>query len=236
VNGATARRVGVLAAMRSELNPFARSLSLRGDRIGDLDVKRGTRGDVEIVATLMGMGPTNATRAATRLLDAVTVDRVIVIGVAGGLGPSVRVRELVVPEVVVDARTGAEYRPDPVSELPARGKMWTADELIVDPVAFDRLEADGVVALDMETAAVAAVCETRAIPWVVVRGLSDHVSDSPVDHEIFGLAKMDGSPDLGAVVRYVLTKPWKMPKLARMGRDMNAAMKASIDAARVALQ
>jgi adenosylhomocysteine nucleosidase len=236
VTGASARRVGVLAAMRPELNPFARALSLRDDRIGDLDVKRGAHGDVEIVATLMGMGTANATHATTRLLDAVAVDRVIVIGVAGGIGASVKVRELVVPEVVVDAQSGSEHRPAPIGGMAAHGKMWTSDELIVDRAEFDRLEAAGVIALDMETAAVAAVCEAREIPWVVVRGLSDHVNDSPVDKAIFGLAKMDGSPDVGAVVRYVVTKPWKMPRLARMGRDMNAAMKASIDAARVALQ
>jgi adenosylhomocysteine nucleosidase len=223
--------VGVFAAMKPELGPFVKRLTLQRERIGDLEVARGTRGGNEVVAMLMGMGPANATRAATRLLDAVDVDSVIVIGVAGGLGPTVKVRELVVPEVVVDGRTGSEYRPAPIDGVAGRGKMWTADVLITDQREFDRLEAMGVIALDMETAAVAAVCEARNIPWRVTRGLSDHTHDSPVDNTMFGMANMDGSPNAGAVAKYVLTKPWRIPHLAKMGMDMQAAMRASIDAA-----
>ena len=43
------------------------------------------------------------------------------------------------------------------------------------------LIAQGVVSLDMETAAIGECCEKRNVPWSVFRTISDRASDGSVD-------------------------------------------------------
>ena len=51
--------------------------------------------------------------------------------------------------------------------------MWTNDELITELEELATLHERGVVALDMETAAIAHACEQRGVPWSVFRAISD---------------------------------------------------------------
>jgi len=88
---------------------------------------------------------------------------------------------------------------------------------------------DGVTALDMETAAVAAVCEARLVPWSVFRVISDMAGDT--DDSVLAMANPDGSANVPAVVRYLLPRPWRIFKLARLGRDAQAATNRAADAA-----
>jgi adenosylhomocysteine nucleosidase len=222
--------VAVLAAMKIELRPLFKSCGLERDA-SNPKIFRGKTSGVDIVATVMNMGTKAAAAATERVLDAAAVDHLICIGVAGGLGPSVKVRELVVPEVVVDAATGTEYRPAPLPGFTARGKLWTSDDFETDPVVLMPLTEKGVIALDMETAAIGAVCERRGVPWSVVRGLSDHVTDAPVDKAVFALSTPDGGANVKALAKYVLPKPWRLRSLAQMARNSTAAANASAEAA-----
>ena len=221
--------VAVLAAMNIELKPLIRAFSLQRDGTDRPAIFRGDANGTKLVATTMNMGTAAATKATERILELGPVDHLICIGVAGGLGPSVKVRELVVPEVVVDAATETEYRPAPLPGFTARGKLWTSDDFETDPVTLSPLIDKGVIALDMETAAIAAVCERRGTPWSVFRAISDMAGDT--DDAVLAMANPDGSPNKGAVVRYFIRRPWHIFRLARLGRDAQAATDIAADAA-----
>lgn len=224
-------RIGILTPMPSELRPVTRALSLRRSRLGDLDVQTGEVNGVEVVATLTGVGVDAATRATERLLAAAPVDHVVVAGIAGGIDPAVAIGDVVVPEVVVDESTGNEYRPAPLGDEPpaAAGKLFTVADFSADPEVIAGLAARGATAVDMETAAVAAVCEAGGRPWSVFRGISDHTAENVVDEAVFRLLNPDGSPNLRAVARYLALRPWRVALLARIARD---AGKAATGAAR----
>jgi nucleoside phosphorylase len=234
--GPEARRVALLAPMPSELRPLLRRLSLRRDPSGDRGAWRGLVGEVEVRARPTGIGVERAARATEALLDEGPADHVIVVGVAGGIGPSVAIGDLVVPARVVDLATGAEHRPEALGDAAPRGTLVTSDGLLVDPAAYARLAAEGVVAIDMESAAVAAVCARRGCPFSVVRAISDRADDGSVDDAIFALARPDGSPDLAAVARFVLTRPGRLPRLVRLGRDLGRATDAAAAACVRALE
>jgi adenosylhomocysteine nucleosidase len=221
--------------MRLEIKPLVQAYNLQREEVNGAALYRGKAGSTEVVATTMSMGTAAAAAATERILDAANVDHLICIGVAGGLGPSVKVRDLIVPEVVIDGATRTEYRPAPLPGFTPRGKMWTSDDFETDPIVLQPLADEGVVALDMETAAIAQVCERRGVPWSVARGLSDHVVDAPVEHAVMGLARPDGSANVGALVRYVLPKPWRLKYLAGLAKNSTAAANASVDAVRQAL-
>ena len=154
-------RFGFLAPMKPELRPIVQMLGLQRDEsVEGPPVYRRTFDGATVVATLTLIGTKAATTATERLLRDHDVDHVVVVGIAGGVPPAVRLGEVLVPEVVVDAATGAEYRPSPLGAVVPRGRVRTGDDLGVQ--AADML-AEGITACDMETASVAAVCTAQGV-------------------------------------------------------------------------
>jgi adenosylhomocysteine nucleosidase len=208
--------------MRSELGPIVRTMSLESAPVGATTMKVGRVGDVEIVATLTGMGMGPARRATEKLLDATKVDHVMVVGIAGGVHPEIGIGDLVYPDVVVDGSTETEYHPSHLGSPSARGTIVSSDDFTIEPAAVQRLVDRGVVAVDMETGAVAAVCTERGCTWSVIRSISDMAGDHP-DDAVLGLAKPDGSPDARAAVKFLLTHPGRIPKLVKLAKGAKLA-------------
>jgi adenosylhomocysteine nucleosidase len=234
-------RIGILAPMPSELRPVVKRLGLRpvgrGVPVGRM-AHEGRVGDVDVVAAMTGMGPDAASAATRRMLDADAVDHVLVVGIAGGIADDQAIGDVVSVGVVIDDRTGAEYRPHPLGNDAAgddAGALHTSPDFIADPERVAALRAQGMVALDMETAGVADVCEERGVPWSVVRTISDRTGDGLADEAVFGLAHPDGSANLRAVAAFVLRHPTRIPHLIRLGRDLATATRAAADAAATAI-
>jgi len=223
--------LGFLAPMPSELKPLQQALSL--DASGrDLDATHtGTLGDRPVVALLTGIGMDRAAARTRHLLANHPVDHVVVIGVAGGLGEAVTVGDVVVPEVVIDLTDGRELRPSPLGSASPFGRLLTSDDFITDQDVLRGLRDDGATAIDMETAAIARVCEDQGCRWSVFRGISDDGFDPMVDESILGLTRPDGSPNLTAVARFVAGNPTRVRLLARLGRDLKAATTGAVSAA-----
>jgi adenosylhomocysteine nucleosidase len=219
--------IALLCPMPMELRPLRRRLGLHNTGLG----YTGRVGDHPVVAVITGIGTALANTATARLLDAVDVDWVIVVGIAGAIDNEAPIGTLVLPQLVISAADGSVHRPTPLSIGNAHGKLWTTDELLLDPASHADLRADGVVALDMETAAVAQVCEQRGVPWSVVRAVSDRAGDGIVDAEIAGLTHPDGRPHLPAVARYLVRHPGALPRLVRLAREATVATERAADAA-----
>src|ERR1700730_8347203 len=219
-------RIGLLTPMPSEQHPVVRAMSLQ--RAGDDHVYRGTFGGAEIMSARTGMGTQLAREATTRLLDSVDVDYVMVVGIAGGMGPS-KVGDVLFPESVVNKHTETEYKASPFGDVVPRGKLVTHDDFDMGPDELHRLVEEGFIAVDMETAAVAEACEQRGRPWLAVRAISDLVGVTPGD--VIDLAHPDGSPNVKAALRYMVTKPWRIPKLVRLAKESTQAANAAAKAA-----
>ena len=174
-----------------------------------------------------------AREATERLLDANDLDHVVVVGIAGGMGTA-KVGDVLYPEVVVDKDSGTRYTSSPLGDVVTSGMLVTHDDFDMQPDEHQRLVDDGFIAVDMETAAVAAVCEARGVPWFAVRSISDLVGVTPGD--VIGLANADGSPNIGASIKYLVTKPQRIPKLIRLARDSVGAARAAAEAAAAALR
>ena len=79
------------------------------------------------MAIVTGMGTSLAAEKFRLLLDAVEIERVVVVGITGAVEDETPIGTLVLPEVVVNGASGAEYRPHPLGPGRACGKMWTTD-------------------------------------------------------------------------------------------------------------
>jgi adenosylhomocysteine nucleosidase len=224
-------RIAFICAMPMELKPLARKLSLQKTTVGGVAVKAGTLGGREVVGVVTGMGTRLAIEGTERLLDAVSVDRVVVVGITGAVENVTPIGTLVLPEVVVNSATGDEYRPAPLGGGTPFGKMWTTDKILNQPDVVAGLRSRGVVSLDMETAAIAEVCERRGIPWSVFRVISDRATDGTVDDEVFHLSNQDGTPNVPAIARYFLKHPARLPRMVRLAKGAKLATETAADAA-----
>ena len=229
------RHVAVLAPLPLELDAVAVAFGL--DPTGDDDTRTGRVGDTAVTAVRIGMGPGPAGVAATRLLDGsaagTPVDHVMVVGICGGLDPGIDVGTVLFPEQVVDHATGSAYRPAPDTGEPRIGTLVTTAEIHFDADLSRRLLADGALGVDMETAAVARVCEERGRPWSVHRCISDRWVDGLLDPRVVALTDADGSIDFEAPGRLLADEPELLPHLERLGNDsVLAARRAAEDAAR----
>lgn len=227
-------RVGLLAPMTHELAPLATMLGLvaRSDDAGALH--DAAADGTAFVATMTGIGMAPAADATHRVLDD-GADHVIVVGIAGGIGPDLEIGALVVPDAVIHGETGRRYVPARIGDAPVGGLIRSGDDFLTDDAALDRLVAEGVVALDMETAAVAVVCEERGVPWSVFRAISDRPRDKLVDASVWEMTGPDGGADPDALRRYLDADPDARARLARMAADMETAVDVAARAALAAL-
>ena len=226
--------VGLVVPMPIEMRPIVSKLSLQRSVIDGVEVRKGRLGTVDVVAVLCGIGTTRATERTRWMLEHVRPDSVIVAGVAGALGADLGIADVVVPAVVLDHDSGKEFVPAPLGGRPTSGSLLTSGELL-DWTRLEPYARDGVTAVDMETSAVAAECEHRDVPWSVIRTISDRVSDGTVDASTAALARADGSADVPAALRFMLRRPWMVPRLMRMGRDTQRATRNLADAVSAAL-
>lgn len=212
----------MLAPMQVELQPIVHQLGLTDD--GDGTQFRGKAGDIEVIAMLTNIGMAAGADAARRILEH-GVDWVMVVGVAGGVDHQrITIGDVIVPEVVLDRATGNRFHPTPVGDIAPYGIVSCGDDLITDSDMLAQMELDGVVAVEMETAAVAPVCEDAGVPWSVFRGISDFADGGLVDDALFAMTGPDGSADPDAMKRYLAENPDRARILVQLGYDTTLAV------------
>ncbi len=221
----------VLAPMRSELRPVVKALRARPELLAGIPVHVGQAGGRRVTAALIGVGPPAARAATERLLDAGAFTHVVVSGIAGGIAPYLEVGALMVPQAVEDLATGERFEPAPVGDEEPVGVIGTTAELIVEDDRLRALVERGIMGLDMETAAVAGVCQARGVPWSAFRVVSDRPQDGLLEHGVFELLETDGSINLGRTARYLSRDPRRVKPLMRLARDSAGAARAAARAA-----
>src|SRR6185437_2244709 len=124
--GMTARPLAFVCAMPMELTPLARELGLEEADVDGVSVHRGALDGRDVVAIVTGMGTELATADIERLLEAVEVEHVFVVGITGALENETPIGTVVLPEVVVLGVSGREHRPTRLGDAEHQGRMWTA--------------------------------------------------------------------------------------------------------------
>ena len=228
---ASASHIAFICAMPMEIRPLVKQLALRKTEINGLKLHSGQLGGRNVVAIVTGMGTKLARDGIERLFGAVEVCEVVIVGITGAVDDITPIGTLVLPQVVVNSATGAEYIPTPKGSGTPHGKMWTTDELTTDLELLGDLRSQGVVSLDMETAAIAESCEAHGIPWSVFRVISDRATDGSINEEVFHLSNQDGTPNKQAIVRYFLKHPTHVARMADLAKGAKLATETAAEAA-----
>ncbi|MFL6213912.1 MAG: hypothetical protein ACJ74J_08450 [Blastocatellia bacterium] len=153
-------------------------------------IARARRTDIALLET--GEGPRNAERALRAWLDEHQARAVINIGLAGALSDSLQVGDVVIAHEVrgndrcFNAGASSLFERALTLEHQQAGVALTVDEIVCTATDKQRLAAlvDGneIAWVDMESAAIASVCDELQMPYLIVRAISDRLDeDLPVD-------------------------------------------------------
>jgi adenosylhomocysteine nucleosidase len=145
------RRTALVAALHDELaSVLALMPDERKQSVGGRDFWVGHLHGHEVVAVLSGIGKVAAATTATLLIERFQVDRIVFTGVAGGLGPGVRVGDVVLARQLLQHDMDASPL-FPRHEVPGYGRArfdtdaaWTdALELACERTLHDLLQTLG---------------------------------------------------------------------------------------------
>jgi adenosylhomocysteine nucleosidase len=188
-------------------------------------------GDSDVTCIHIGMGPPLTRAATAKLFEDDPPDHVMIAGICGGLDPDVPVGTLINPETLVLHVTGDRYRHASPSDLPMSGALITTEGVHLDMDLTKSFLADGCIAVDMESAAVAEVCEAHGCAWSVYRCISDRIYDGLLDERVIALTNEDGSGNVEEIMKLLEAEPELGPKLAQLAEDCSLAARLAAEAA-----
>lgn len=205
----------VVAALEEEIAPFVGRISGAVAHGSDeLVTRRGELDGRPVLTAVIGDGAGPAERGLGRLLAANEPERLLLVGVAGGLSDDLAVGSLIqagsVGRVPGEARWTA-----PGASIPGvpEGSVVTADRIASTAAAKRELwEAVGRpprCVVDLESWGVVERTENRGVPWTVVRAVIDAAhEDLPLD---FGtLSDAEGQIVRARVLWSLLRRPMAM--------------------------
>ncbi len=230
------RHVVVLAPMPLEMDAIVTAFGLSPTSDAEGAPWTGRVGNSSVSAIHIGMGPPLTRLAASRLFDETgqddtRVDHVMIAGICGGLDPELAVGTLINPEFIVEYTSGATYRHTPPGDAPRAGKLMTTEGVTLDEELSRSFLEDGYFGVDMESSAVAEVCEARGCPWSVYRCIGDRSFDGLLDPRIVALTNPDGSGNTAEIRRLIAAEPELAVKLKRLSRDTALAARLAAEAA-----
>lgn len=208
--------MGLVCALAMELDPFfERCTQVRAIKGNGMRFRGGRLGKLRVAAVEGGAGVARARRATQALIDGHRPDWVLSVGFAGGLVAGLNIGDVVVADEVVSDE--AEATPVAVAHgMPADpakglhvGRIVTCDRIIRTVEEKQRLARDwGAIACEMETHAVAAVCQAAGVRFMSVRAITDDLSaDLPTEvHSL--LSANTGARRAGAALGAL----WKRPE------------------------
>jgi adenosylhomocysteine nucleosidase len=232
----TRRHVVVLAPMPLEMHAIVTAFGLRAPSDTKGAPWTGQIGTSKVTAVHIGMGPPSTRAATSRLLDDPAPDEepvghVMIAGICGGLHPDLEVGTLINAELIVDYTSGTAYRHNPPGAAPQAGKLMTTEGVNLDRDLSQRFLDEGCLGVDMESAAVAEVCEAHACPWSVYRCIGDRPFDGLLDERIVAATNPDGSGNRAEIERLLAAEPELAAKLERLSRETAAAARLAAEAA-----
>ncbi|MCE9530332.1 MAG: hypothetical protein K8T89_04240 [Planctomycetes bacterium] len=214
VSPATFRGTVVMFAIDREAKPFIKSFADRAK----LANGRWRCGD--LIVDCLGVGMTSARTRVDELLATGCVPNLLVVaGFAGALRKGLPLGEVVAAAGVID-ESGRKWATDWPAER--TGRVLTCDQMIGEPEVKKQLgqqyQADVV---EMESAAVAAVCRQHGIPFGCVRVVSDDVDQrlSPRLKTLFS----SGQVSIVRVLLSIVRSPRIIPELIRLARQTRYA-------------
>ena len=199
-----------------------------------LDIETATGVHPQVEFQVLGVGPERAGASLTALLERSRpqVDGVLVVGVAGGVEPSLETGDLLLADRYALQNGAAQgagqaIRPDTQMLQTAQqaaldlsvpvfdGGSLTVDHLVLEPEERQELLTQyQIQSVNMEDYRAAEAAQKAGVPFLSVRVVLDTASQRLPGY-LPGLAKSRYK-----VVTNVLLQPWRIPTMLRLKRQL----------------
>lgn len=208
------RPILVVAAMLEEFEPTLLRIEPH------VDAKR-------VMSIVTGIGRERVIRALSDALGAFEPSHVLHVGVAGALRPGL--------DGVLNITRAVDASGNEI-DIPAAGTGQGVTVLTLDRPAltvkdkrdlFARYNADAV---DMETYHVAHLLRDKGVPMTAIRVVSDLANEAILPQALDWVEPEKGVASPIAAMRHLVTHPWHLPIVARMGWRMRGAKQLLADA------
>jgi adenosylhomocysteine nucleosidase len=181
-----------------------------------------------------GIGRDAAEAAARALVDA-GVAALMTFGMAGGLDPALKAGSVVLPCELISAdgtrflasRSWRERVAAAVSPLRAvsAGNLLTSPRAIDTPLDKSAAFRDtGAAAVDMESAAVAAVAAHHNLPFIAVRVIVDTAADT-LPRAVVNASRF-GKVQIGRLISGLILAPGEIAALIRLAQRYRIAIRS----------
>lgn len=199
--------IGVIGAMSEELEILLKEMDLEKKQVkARMEFNYGTLWGKKVVAVVSGIGKVNAAVCTQILATEYKVDRIINVGIAGGIGKDIVPGDIVIGDSLVQHDMDTSAFGDKIGQIPRIdtfdfksneemitlakkacegiqghnsyvGRIATGDQFIAD---IDKIrwlsEEFGALACEMEGGSIAHVSYLNNIPFVVIRSISDNAN------------------------------------------------------------
>lgn len=200
--------IGIIAAMSEELEILLKDIKLEDKKVNaNMTFNKGTLHGKEIVAVVCGIGKVNAAVCTQILISEYKADRIINVGVAGGIGKDIYPGDIVIAENLVQHDMDTSAFGDKIGQIPRldtfdfkcdkemidiakkacksigtlkyfSGRIASGDQFVADIEKIKWLDKEfGAISCEMEGASIAQVCYLSNIPFVVIRSISDNANN-----------------------------------------------------------
>jgi adenosylhomocysteine nucleosidase len=198
-------------ALKEETAPFQKIAA---------DKAATAQADISILLT--GIGRQNAEKSLREFLATHSPKLVLTCGFTGGLNPALKLGE-----VVFELAGPVANDQKLVANLAAAGakpvKFFCADRIAITVAEKKKLRDEtDADAVEMESAAIHAVCRERGIPCATIRVISDTAGeDLPLDFN--ALSKPDKNLDYGKLFLAIAKSPGKISALMQLQKKTKFA-------------
>jgi len=172
-----------------------------------------------VFIVIVGIGRQNAEKSVRSFLASNSPELVLTCGFAGGLNPDLKLGDVVFELSTLNIQLSTRL----LAAGAKSAKIFCADRIATTVAEKKALRAEtGADAVEMESAAIHAVCAERGIPCVTVRVISDTADeDLPLDFN--ALAKADKSIDFGKLFLAIAKSPGKIGALMALQKKTRLA-------------
>lgn len=200
--------IGIIAAMAEELEILLKDLSLEEKKEkANMTFHKGKLYGKDVVAVVCGIGKVNSAVCTQILISEYNVNKVINVGVAGGIGKDIYPGDIVVAENLVQHDMDTSAFGDKIGQIPRLdtfdfkcdselisiakksceelsdlnsfvGRIASGDQFVANIEKIQWLDKEfGAISCEMEGASIAQVCYLNSVPFVVIRSISDNANN-----------------------------------------------------------